>query len=158
MTIYFDLDGVLADFDVLAEQVVGTDNIYKFEWLHGEEAFWSRINEKTDFFASLPMMCGAREMLEHTRHLETAILTALPKSRPEDVDRQKRDWVRRNISYHMPVITCLTKDKPNYCQPGDILIDDRSLNRAAWERAGGQYIVHLNATDTINALRRLEVI
>jgi len=38
------------------------------------------------------------------------------------------------------VITCDTKDKPNFCSEGDILIDDRDVIKDAWIAKKGKYI------------------
>ena len=157
-TIYFDLDGVLADFDSRAEEILGTDNIYKFEFVYGPEAFWKGINSNAHFFLGLRRMPGSDRLLQATWHYPRAILTALPKTNGDTVDRQKREWVREHFGKGMKVITCTTKDKPNYCLPGDILIDDRAVNKAAWEKAGGKYIIHMSVESTLEQLKSLGVV
>jgi hypothetical protein len=44
LTIYVDLDGVLANFDKAAEGILKTDNIYKYEFVWGPDKFWEGIN------------------------------------------------------------------------------------------------------------------
>jgi hypothetical protein len=90
-------------------------------------------------------------------HLDPIILTALPREGAEKVDRQKRQWVRDYFGEY-EVITCQTKDKPNYCKPGDILIDDRAVNRDRWIKKGGTYIIHTTAARTVGALQALGII
>jgi hypothetical protein len=157
VTIYLDLDGVLANFDKAAGERMGTDNIYKYEFVWGTKKFWEKINVDEYFFAELEVMDDAWDLLGAVGHLDPVILTALPSSNSEMVDRQKRAWVEENLGYYK-VITCLTKDKPNYCERGDILIDDRAVNRDAWIKKGGTYIIHTTAERTIGALGALGII
>ena len=156
--VFFDLDGVLADFDTAAERVLHTNNIYKWEFVHGTGEFWRRLSERSEFFPSIALMPDAHVLLDATKHLRTAVLTALPKTNAERVARQKREWVARMIGPDMPVITCFTYEKPGYCTPGAVLIDDRAINRDAWVAAGGHFIVHTSAAMTLLELERLGVL
>jgi hypothetical protein len=78
MTLYIDLDGVLADFDKAAGARMGTDNIYKYEFVWGPAKFWEKINIDDDFFADLDVLPDAWDLLEAVGHLDPVILTALP--------------------------------------------------------------------------------
>lgn len=154
-TIYLDLDGVLANFDKRAEEVLGTDNIYKFEFVYGTTALWNGINSDPFFFKNLEVMPGARRLLEATRYYPNVILTALPKSNAARVDEQKREWVKEHLGGRFPVITCLTKEKPAVCKPGDLLIDDRAIVKSEWEARGGKFIVHTSVENTLEQLKTL---
>jgi 5'(3')-deoxyribonucleotidase len=158
--LYYDMDGVLADFDKGARAALGVANTYKFEFVYGTNAFWRGLDSDPNFFGNLDMMRDACELLWHTRHLNRAVLTALPKDpvRAPIIDAQKREWVRRFIGAEVPVICCETLDKPKYCKPGDVLIDDRAVNRDNWERAGGLFVVHTSAKDSLAQLRDWDVI
>lgn len=156
--LYLDLDGVLANFDKAAAEALGTDNIYKFEFVYGTAAFWNRINSYPNFWSDLEVMPDAAHLWYAVRHLEPVILTALPYSNAEKVDAHKRQWVFEQFGDKAKVITCMTKDKPNYCQPGDTLVDDRAVNQAAWRRKGGNYVIHTNAENTIIQLTTLGVL
>lgn len=151
------MDGVLADFDKGAAKMLGTDNIYKFEFVYGQDEFWRLINRNPNFFSELEKMPGADYLVDSLRGYEVKVLTALPKTRQTLVAAQKEMWVRANIG-HMPVIACAANEKPSYCKPGDILIDDRALNQKAWEARGGRYIVHTDIGSTLAQLRSLEII
>lgn len=162
MTIYVDLDGVLADYDKAANAALRTDNHYKFEFIWGAEAYWKRLHAQGNFFASLERMPDARMLWAALCRIDLAsspvILTALPKTGAESVDKQKRQWVKDQIQHDAPVITCKTVEKPDYCKPGDILIDDRAVNRAAWMHKGGTYIIHTDVERTIGTLKALGII
>jgi hypothetical protein len=154
--IYLDLDGVLANFDKAAGAILGTDNIYKYEFTHGSEAFWAKMHTVKDVFSTFEPMDDAWDLMGAVGHLNVSILTALPKTNGAAVRRAKRKWVKEYWGDY-PVITCFTKDKPNFCEPGSILVDDRTINRKAWEAKGGILIHHTSAADTITALRAIGV-
>jgi hypothetical protein len=149
--IFLDLDGVLADFDTLAGRMLKTDNIYKYEFVHGADAFWAGINQDPNFFANLPLKADALELWFAVKPYKPIILTALPHTGAERVDHQKRQWCRTYLG-EVSVITCQTKEKPDYCKPGDVLVDDRAINRERWEARGGRFLLHQNATATNVAL------
>jgi hypothetical protein len=158
LTIYVDLDGVLADYDSAANEALGTDNHYKYEFIWGAETYWKRLHAKGDFFSRLALMPGAKLLWHTVKPYGAKILTALPRTGAESVDRQKRTWVKNLIDYKAEVITCKTVEKPKYCEPGDILIDDRAINRDAWIAKGGTYIIHTDAERTIGTLMALGII
>lgn len=158
MTLYLDLDGVLADFDKAAGAAMGTDNIYKYEFVWGTGKFWDKINEDPDFFRNLDRMPDCFELFDNVMHLRPVILTATPSTNGDRVAKQKREWVDEHLGGFVKVITCPTKDKPNFCEPGDILIDDRAVNRDAWIAKGGTYIIHTTAARSIGALQALGII
>jgi len=153
--LFLDLDGVIADFDDGARRMCGTDNTYKFEFVYGQDEFWRCIHRDPEFFLNLNMMPDANLLWDHVKHLNPIILTALPHIGAESVDRQKRMWVDMMLGPEVEVITCLTKDKSNYCKPGDVLVDDRAINRPKWIAAGGQFVVHTSAKQTLDELECL---
>ncbi|MER9252475.1 hypothetical protein NKI59_11780 [Mesorhizobium sp. M0598] len=157
-TIYLDLDGVLADFDQRAGRILGTDNIYKWEFIHGAKAFWDKLNQHKKFFEYMEPKEDAYVLWDAVASTKPVILTALPKKDATDVDEQKRLWCAKHLDPDVKVITCETSDKPLYCKPGDILVDDRAVNRAAWLKAGGTYILHTEAKLTVAVLRALGAI
>lgn len=158
MTLYLDLDGVLADFDKAACKLLNTTNIYKYEFIWGPAKFWEKLSADCAFFAELEPTADCFDLLEAVDALDPVILTALPRTDAEDVAKQKRNWVGDNLGWNYKVITCQTKDKPDYCKPGDILVDDRAVNRDAWLAKGGTYIVHTTAERTIGTLQALGII
>lgn len=158
MTIFFDLDGVLADFDGAAAKVLGTDDIHKFEFIYGPKKFWEALNQDSFFFRGIPVLPGARRLISTTYQHPRAILTAVPETNSEVADRQKRDWVRDNFGSAMQVITCRAADKPLFCRQDDILIDDRALNKDAWEAAGGRFIIHSDVQSTLEQLKTMGII
>jgi hypothetical protein len=68
---------------------------------------------------------------------------------------QKRRWCNRELGENVPVAMCESKEKSTFCQPGDILIDDRRAAKFLWEQSGGVFIHHKSANLTIRKLQSI---
>lgn len=151
MQLYLDCDGVLADFDRGATELLGMPpRIY--EERHGIAAFWREIARHPDFYGTLPLMPDAMELFAAVRHLVPVILTGLPRG--NWAAPQKIRWAAE----HFPgtqILTCLAANKRSYAQAGDILVDDQIRHAHLWERAGGIFVQHRDARSTIAQLRKL---
>ena len=148
--IYLDCDGVLADFDRGATEVLGMPP-RKFEQRHGLPAFWARLASTPDFFANLELMPDAMALYEAVRHHDPVILTGLPRG--AWAEPQKRRWAARHFP-GVPVITTSAALKREHCHPGDALVDDTVKFRHLWEKEGGVFIHHASAAASIAELRR----
>ena len=142
--IYFDLDDVAADFVGYVNKVSNTT--YRIgEIMSDSEWAELRVNHQR-LFADLEMVWSTKNVITTLciQKYNVAFLTALPfdglhpwKYAPID----KLEWVK----LYYPKVPCFfgpySHDKKNYCQPGDILIDDKESNCEEWKAAGG--ISHL---------------
>lgn len=70
---------------------------------------------------------------------------------------EKITWCVRELGPDVPVIVARFEDgKYPHCKPGDIIIDDDAeLHREKWEAAGGIFIHHRSAAESIAALKAL---
>ena len=148
-TIYLDCDGVLADFDKGAEAVLGM-HPRMFERRYNPGKFWARLAAAPDFFNSLELMPDALELYDAVSHTDPVILTGLPRG--TWAEPQKRRWAARHFP-GVKVITTSAALKREHCHPGDVLVDDRDKYRALWEQAGGVFIHHRSARESIAALK-----
>ena len=155
MTIFLDMDGVLADFDRSTTVILGMAP-GQFERERGTPAFWATLRRRApNLYAELPLMADARELWDGVRALsgqEPVILTGVP--RWKDAADQKRRWAAE----HFPgatVITGFARNKSDHAQPGDVLIDDRLQYRDRWEARGGIFIVHRSAVESLEEFRRV---
>lgn len=134
--IFCDLDGVLADFEQ------GVQNCFNKSPKELDQSFmWNVINKSDTFFETLPWMPKGRELWEQIRQYDPIILTGIPKGNSTAVE-QKIRWCERELGPNIQVITCYTKEKPNYCLYKSILIDDRSDNLKPWNEKGGKFILY----------------
>lgn len=128
MIVYFDLDGVLADFDARVEMLTGKSrkDIDKKE-------MWEAVNKDPLFFAQLSRMplCSVFEL---DYHLLTATGNNYGKVAP-----QKMFWIEKNLNIpkHQVHIVKSGKDKAAWATPSSILVDDTLEVIEAWEAAGG---------------------
>lgn len=143
--LYLDCDGVLADFDTGATAILGL-RPDAYEARHGLGRFWRTLAAAPDFYFGLPLMADAHQLFEAVAHLDPIILTGLPQG--NWAADQKVRWAAR----HFPgtrIITTLARDKRDHCRDGDVLVDDRLKHRHRWEEAGGIFIRHRNAAETL---------
>lgn len=134
--VFCDLDGVLADFEE------GVKNKFKksVDELN-DRLMWGVINKSKTFFETLPWMPKGKELWENIKDYEPIIITGVPIGSKSGAE-QKRKWCYNNLGENVQVITCLTKDKPKYCLPGSLLIDDRDVNLIEWNNKGGNFILY----------------
>lgn len=149
--LFLDCDGVLADFEAGAENVLGMLP-RAFQKKLGLGRFWSKLARAGDFYATLPLMRDARLLFDAVAHLDPIILTGCPRG--GWAEPQKVRWAKE----HFPgtkIITCMAADKRNHATVGDILVDDTLKHRHRWEAMGGVFIHHRNAKDSLRELAEL---
>ena len=146
--LFLDADGVLADFDLGARQLLGASP-KQFIARHGRGAFWKRLAKAPDFYARLPEMPDARQLFDAVKHLEPTILTGLPLG--SWAAPQKVEWAAEHFP-GVPIITCMARDKHKHMHSGDVLVDDREKHRAEYEAAGVVFVHHKNAEDSLRQL------
>ena len=151
MQLYLDCDGVLADFDKGATELLGMPPRV-FEKRRGLAAFWRELARHPDFYGTLPLMPDAMTLFDAVRHLNPVILTGLPRG--QWAAPQKVKWAAE----HFPgtrILTVMAVDKRNHAQAGDILVDDQLKHAHLWEGAGGIFVHHTDAQSTIVRLHQL---
>lgn len=148
--LYLDCDGVLADFDAGARALLGLPP-QEFIERHGIAKFWKKLASAPDFYARLPLMPDARELFDAVRQLDPVILTGLPRG--SWAAPQKVRWA----ADHFPgtrIVTVMAVDKRSHCEEGDVLVDDLLKHRHLWESAGGIFIHHRSARESLAELAR----
>jgi 5'(3')-deoxyribonucleotidase len=149
--LFLDCDGVLADFDSYFESIAGMTGD-EFELEHGTSGFWTFIQAHRDFFYNLPLMEDAQELYDAVAHLRPIILTGVPFG--NWAVTQKLRW-RDKYFPGVPMVTCTSRHKKDYCKTGDVLIDDLHKYKHLWESAGGTFILHTSASDSVAQLKQV---
>lgn len=149
--LFLDCDGVLADFDSYFESQFGSTSA-EYEAQQGSKDFWQTIRAHDDFFYKLPLMPDAVELYEHVKAYRPIILTGVPFG--NWATPQKLRWRDKHFP-GTPMVTCSSKDKRLYCQPGDVLLDDLEKYKHLWESAGGIFILHTSADNSIKQFEEL---
>ena len=153
MQLYLDCDGVLADFARGATELLGMPPRV-FEKRRGLPAFGREIACHADFYGTLPLMPDAMILFEAVRQLDPIILTGLPRGKW--AAPQKVRWAAE----HFPgtrILTVMAVDKRNHYRSGDILVDDQLKNAHLWQDAGGTFVHHRSAEQTLAELSALGV-
>lgn len=164
--IYFDLDGVMADFDRGVHELCGMDAFSHDDDLPPgfDDEMWVRIKEVEHFYDKLELMPGAKKLFDelYARYGDKCeILSGIPKPRRgiTTAGQDKINWVHRNLSEDIKVNIVYKEDKPDYCRGRDcILIDDLPANIMAWEKMGGTGIMNSGAEDTRQSLVELGIL
>lgn len=156
--IYLDQDGVMADFEGWAFQVIGPD--WKEEI---DKDNWGRFADYPDIYKILPLMEGALPLYRGCVEImgnknQVQILTAIPNRALRvfpHAPQHKIEWAEGNIDPDLRVhFGPFAQHKQfHFKHPGDILIDDMAQNIEQWRSVGGFGIVHTSAVQTLRELR-----
>jgi 5'(3')-deoxyribonucleotidase len=160
-TIFVDMDGVVADFDTFASNLLGRKigwHDSKFD-LTNEE--WQMLSSVDRLYYQLPLMPDATKLIDYVKSLSAQFnvqfLTAVPRrSTMPEAKADKQAWVDKYFPDMKMDIGPFSRDKQKWCKPGDILIDDRPSNIEEWTAAGGIAIYHTGDVEkTINTLNEI---
>lgn len=149
--LYCDLDGVLADFNSGYERLTGVKlgpRDYEHDWdAEGEK--WAVVRATDRFYFNLPPMWDYERLWQGILPFRPTIITGVPKE-VDHTENDKVDWVHKYLGADVPVICCRSREKSNFCLPGDVIIDDWAKYRSLWLAAGGHWILHRSAYDSVS--------
>ena len=160
-TLFTDLDGVLVDFDPIAEEITGfkrdqwgTKEVKRNFW----KAFEREAKAGRETWGRMPPMADAFELWNYVKKYDPHILSATGHIKTAELE--KRKWVAKHL--HITDQSKVhfvrnSKDKAMFATPTSILIDDRNKSIDPWIAAGGIGILHKNAADTIKKLKELGI-
>ena len=155
--IYFDMDGVLADFNngIIShggQLPIGQD----------EQSMWDTIRENKHFFNRLTPIPGAIDMFKAIYEKygnKCELLSAVPKPAKQIVtaSEDKKEWAKRFIGSDTVVNLVYRDEKKNFCKgKDDILIDDFEKNISEWENSGGIGILFTTPENVLMQIAEIE--
>ena len=164
--IYFDMDGVLADFEKGVRELCHMEpqpqNGKRSAKV--DDLMWEAIREVDHFYDRLDLMPGAKEMFDilYGKYGDRCeILTGIPRAERglETAAEDKINWAHRLLSEQVKVNAVCRKHKQEFCTgPESILIDDREKTIREWRDLGGTAILHTSPEETIRELKQLGVL
>lgn len=171
--IYFDMDGVLADFENGVRELCGIEPPPQPDDVPEEEKdavkkandeMWRHVKDVDHFYDKLEVMPYGRALFEavYNKYRDKCeILTAIPKEDKGIITAKedKENWVKRLLSKDIKVNVVKKEEKKNYCSgKGCILIDDLKKNILEWKEMGGSGFMHVEGNHTLCRLQNLGVI
>jgi len=160
--IYFDMDGVLADFDR------GVSELANFEPFaqtirdkKRNDDLWAAVRTVDNFYDKLEPIDGAIEMFMTLREKygdKCEILSAIPKPyRGMNTSKEdKEKWVSRILGPEVKTNIVYRAEKQDFAGEGCILVDDLMKNIEEWEEAGGTGIFFDGAQGVIKRIEELD--
>ena len=171
--IYFDMDGVLADFKRGVKEICGIEapeqpqdasEAEMAEKKAADDQMWELIREAGNFYDRLELMPGAKEMFDAVYGKygdKCEILTAVPKPERhiDSAGTDKEAWVKRLLSENIEVNIVVRKEKIERSgKKGNILIDDLQKNIDEWTAAGGTGVLNESAEKTLEKLKEMGIL
>ena len=152
ITLYLDMDGVLANFD---------KEYRKYDpQKEDRKKFRSAVLEH-NIFEKLDFMPDAQKLLNYVSKLENIniqILTSMGTHQTDQANAakyQKLNWLKaKNIPYVANFVHS-KEEKAKYANPQSILIDDSIGCISPFLSAGGKGVHHNNTDTTIDSLDRI---
>ncbi len=164
--IYFDMDGVLADFENVVRNlcVIEAYSLNDKKPEGYEKLLWEKISGINNFYDKLGILPGAKEMFDAVRSAygdRCEILTGIPKPYKgvKTAAEDKISWMRRILSEDIVMNIVYRDQKKDYCTgPDCVLIDDYKKTIKQWRELGGTGIVHVSPEETMKELERLGIL
>lgn len=157
MTVYVDMDGVLADFNIKTKELIGKS----LDDFATSAEGWAAMENHKDIYSLLSRMPDANNLVDGILGLRCyypfnlEVLTAIPKiGRIPFAKQHKIAWINKfypgvfssfNIGPH-------AEHKQYHCVEGDVLIDDSVRNIPQWNSKGGFGILHTSAKESLEQL------
>ena len=175
MKIFFDIDGVLGDFDTSAANVPGyssgvnkSSKLLSDAELYNKKRNWRAIEKVPNFWLNMKPVMNINLLLDYAQSCgEMFVLSKVPgadkfaggEGYVQEIINAKQQWIQKYFSqyfYPKNVFIC-QGDKVEFMNPGpkDVLIDDRYENIVNWYDAGGMGILFKNPS---RAMRELQLI
>ena len=158
--IYFDMDGVLADFNRGARELCGIEPVEQAKMTNRQaDELFKAMRSVPHFYDKLEPLQGALELFAdvYKKHgSKCEILSGIPKPKRgiENAGEDKINWAHRLIDKDLKVNIVYREEKKNYCLgPDYILIDDLRKNVTEWEAMGGTGIFFESVESTVLKLK-----
>lgn len=149
-TIYFDMDGTIADYKKRFVEIFGADMYKKFGKMTKEQKFpFKKKMSEQNFYEELDILPMFNRMytLWKNGH-NVAILTSVGRVNPYAVAQQKLKWLENvcpgDFYNHLSknfYFVCKSADKALFANEDTCLVDDREKAWRPFLEAGGSVVI-----------------
>jgi hypothetical protein len=168
LSLFCNLDGVLADFNTAFEKI--SRQSYVSDTKQNDKKWIQKIiNKNLNFFEKLPFMYNAEKLWKHIIKYKPIILINDPNSVSAKLDRI--NWCKKKLGSNFLIINNISEIKTNlnydyyviitnfintYSFKNAILIGNQ-LSNEDWESSGGLFINHSpeNLSETLNIINMI---
>ncbi len=161
--IYFDMDGVLADFNRGIVELCGIDPLNQANKKpEDDDRMWEAVKAVDHFYDKLEPMEGALNMFNTIYEKygdKVEILSGIPKPRRgiTTSGEDKTNWAHRLLNENLKVNIVYREEKKNYVTgKGCILVDDLEKNIKEWNKEGGTGILFTSAPEVLEKIAEIE--
>lgn len=159
--VYFDMDGVLADFNRGVKELCGLEPLNQAKKTEADDdIMWEAIKNVGHFYDKLELMPGALEMFNTLNSkYDVEILSGIPKPRRGifTSGEDKTSWAHRLLTPELKVNIVFREEKKNYVTgPDCILIDDLKKNIDEWNECGGTGILFTSAENVLEEIAKID--
>lgn len=137
-TIFFDMDGVVADFNHKASLVL--DRIVGWGPYDLTDEDWKVLAKEEHLYLDLFLIEESRsafQLAKSFKGFQVKFLTAIPRVKTIPTAREdKTKWIAKHFPGEEVLFGPYSRDKWKHAKPLDILIDDRLSNVQEWVRDG----------------------
>ena len=146
--VYFDMDGVLADFNGGYQKLFGKPPSDSAK----DDPNVSKL-VGSDFFSTLKKLPGADELINIAVKLfgSYSICSSPLRNDHKNSELNKRYWIAKHLN-PQPDNIVITGKKDSYAKGKNILIDDKPKNIIPWRERGGIGILYNAYTDDPNSV------
>jgi len=141
-TVYLDLDGVLADFEIAYNKVYKNLKDADVEELVKAKKSFSDIN----FFRDLPLMKDAKNLVKlvESYPVNVEVLTSVGKYGSKGNAVDKVIWLKKHFPQLANKFNYVTtsKAKSDFAKDDTLLIDDREKATLPFKSAGGEVVFY----------------
>ena len=161
--IYFDMDGVLVDFNRGVKELANHEPIDQS--IDDEEktiALWNAVKKVDSFYYKLKPLNNMIDVFNEVNKKYPGcveILSAIPKEKRGilGAKEDKIRWVKKYLGKNVKVNIVYKEEKKNYSLGKDhILIDDLDKNINEWVNSGGSGILFNENMDLLKELEKLK--
>ena len=158
MKIYFDMDGVIADW-VAGFNATFPISYDVFNALPRDryDAYKNLIQNTPNFFYDLPAFSKTVSILKKliADGYDVEIMTSAGTNNTAKIVKQKKNWLKKNGINAPFNFTTTSKDKAKFANADTVLIDDREKSTKPFKAAGGNVIFYTDGkTDLMKELKK----